>query len=321
MFDLILNAVKVATSKEVRESAGALVAALKKSPEWQHDICTVEGRVSVRERERLHLIRDLVMGKLDDLSYPTDVRRRFAFVFQELTQNAIEHGAASSLDAVLKMILDVSPSYVSLSVHNPKEKSVDIQSWLQQSKDQLVETKKLGRGRGLILTYRKADRLEQDGDAGIKATFFRDNVVFKILDIEDTTVVVVISGHSNPSLGRRLQEQLDFVDADKLILCLHLRYLRLEKDRPRIEAEKIDLLYELAREIDEDFPAPEIGCDLDTKQTFQSLRHLNEWAEMRGKLPSASVRLVCGDPDIQDLLPRDVVSRSVADAIAALKVT
>ena len=51
MLEILLNATKLATSKEFRQGASLLFEELSKTPEWQQDICTLEIKISLSEIE------------------------------------------------------------------------------------------------------------------------------------------------------------------------------------------------------------------------------------------------------------------------------
>jgi anti-sigma regulatory factor (Ser/Thr protein kinase) len=333
MFEILLNAVKFAISKDAHSSANALVSMFSKSPEWRKVICTIEARVAISEQERLHFLEDLIVSKLHNLSYQEETCQRFRVVFRELVDNRLQHVCKDGNQPV-RLVVDTSPTYVSLTVYNPKGSPVDLTSWLQVGTLHLRESKKEGRGRGLLLAARKADTLEGVKSQAVKASLYRDVVCFEKVNLKSLTVVTVLAGHSNPSLGRRLTEYLENINASSLILCLdpreiskgHLDRLisRASKDLPEL-SELFELFELLAEKKKADkrarmFAEYDIGkVPLDSKVLKRALTGLKGFAAKRSRQSKQSVRLVCSDADIADLLPKDIVSESVAQAYRDLK--
>jgi hypothetical protein len=44
MFELFVNAAKFAVSDDVRKSTSAILDLIRRSPEWERDICTLEAK-------------------------------------------------------------------------------------------------------------------------------------------------------------------------------------------------------------------------------------------------------------------------------------
>ena len=162
MIEILLNAARLAVSKDAREGVSGLIAALDNAPAWKRSVVTLEAAFTGEEKERLHLLRDVIVQKLQSLDYQPRTCGNFRLVFGELSANAIEHGKPSRWRKA-RVLVDVSQTYVSLTVFNPKRSKVNLTRWIERAKDHLVATQKRGRGRGLLMTYRKADSLEQVG--------------------------------------------------------------------------------------------------------------------------------------------------------------
>src|SRR6476659_6920424 len=92
MIELLLGAVKLALSEDARKSAAGLVDFIRRSPDWQKDICTLEAKVDCDSREHAYLLGGLTADKMASLGYAHDAVSAFAYVYRELTSNAFEHG-------------------------------------------------------------------------------------------------------------------------------------------------------------------------------------------------------------------------------------
>lgn len=299
MFELMLNAVKVAFSKDARESATALIDVLRRSPDWEKAIGTIEARVSNEFRERVKLLEDVVADKLKALQYEASSIGAFRTAVQELTANAFEHGVTSRTHRTIRLVIETSQSYVSVCVHNPKKSPFRLADALAAAARHRVESQNLGRGRGLIAVCRRTDVVEMIDDRAIKALIYRDVVDIERHDSQGIIIAVVTSGHSNPSLPRRVRDYLDDHFGQRIVLCLDQR----EFDKYRAQDGDV-----LADDHDDD---KDIGS--------VCLSHMLQDVQRRNAAGSATIRVVGGSRGIADLLPESVVSRTIAIAMRELK--
>src|SRR6266496_528149 len=92
MIELIIDAVKLIFSEDARKSASGLIDFVRRSPDWQKDICTLEATVDTGSREHAHLLSGLAAEKMKNLKYAARSVADFESVYQELIANAFEHG-------------------------------------------------------------------------------------------------------------------------------------------------------------------------------------------------------------------------------------
>jgi anti-sigma regulatory factor (Ser/Thr protein kinase) len=286
----LVDAVKFAFSREARDGAATLIDMLNRSPAWQKEICTLEATISIDERERTQLLEDLVAQKLHSLSYQKASITGFRTAFGELTANAFEHGTRNVRRKTIRLIVDVSPTYVATSVFNPAGSPVDLPGWIQQSQEHLRSTDMRGRGRGLLTLCRHVDVVEPLKATGIKAIVYRDAVTFETKEIDGSTLVVARTGQSNPSFGRRVVEFVRRLGPGKIALCLN-PWEVVQKEVRKHES----------------------------KTGSWCLPPILELVAEYARASDKSIRIVCGDEDLRDLLPDEFVSPTVDAAIEAMK--
>src|SRR5262245_37778842 len=230
MFELLLNAATIALSKDARESASSLLELIRRSPDWEKAIGTVEARISSDVRERVQLVEDLIAEKLKGLSYRPESIAAFRTATTEFADNAFEHGVVNAKRAAIKIVIETSLTYVSTTVHNPKGSEFDLERGLASAAASRIESRHAARGRGLVLVCRRADVVQMAGSEAIKALVYRDAVDIKTLEIQSVVVAIGMAGHANPSLPRRIREYLDDNHGKKIVICLDAKQLRTNTD-------------------------------------------------------------------------------------------
>lgn len=204
MFNLFLNAIRLITSKDVRESSSALLDFVKRSPEWQRDICVIEAQVSQKFQEQAVLLSGLVISKMTVLEYPKEARTAFESIYFELVTNGFEHGCANQDDSI-KIALDVTDSFVAITVVNPPGRWFDLDRLLEDRTKKLKTDPSSPRGRGLILTSELADKFDYvENGRGVKALIYGDRVAISVIEIDGLGIIRVDAGVYNPSFRRRL---------------------------------------------------------------------------------------------------------------------
>ena len=125
---------------------------------------------------------------------------------------------------------------------------------------------------------------------GIKAVVYRDAVKFETQELGRSTLVVVTAGHSNPSFGRRVVDFVRRLGGRKIALCLDPAEIR-EKEEERARTLQAD-----------SWAWPPI------------LELVASYANAGDK----SIRIVCSDDDLKDLLPDAFVSETVDAALQSM---
>lgn len=220
MFDVLLNAVKIALSDEVRKSTAALLEIIRRSPEWQKEICTVEARIQKTDEEQALLISNLAKNKMADLGYSPETIMDFGTIYVELTRDAYEHGCRKGKGSI-KIITHVSPQYIALSVINSSGRRFELEQTVKNAQKILRATPKSPRGRGLLWVSAIADKLTSIGKGtGVKAVVYKSRVVLEEFTIEDVTIITVLDGVLNPSFRRRLIDTVNQIPRGQLVLNL-----------------------------------------------------------------------------------------------------
>src|ERR1700676_2790289 len=146
MYDLLLNAAKLAVSEDARKSASALIDLIRRSPEWQRDMCALDAKIEVSHREHAALLADLAATKLSALSFKADAVEAFRTSFSELVANAFEHGCGDK--EAVRISMEISQTYISLTVENPKGNQFDLAACIQRCRSRLKWEPAFRRGRG-----------------------------------------------------------------------------------------------------------------------------------------------------------------------------
>jgi hypothetical protein len=206
MIELLLGAVKLVLSEDARKSASGLIDFIRKSPDWQKDICTLEAKVDCDSREHAYLLGGLTADKMTSLAYVPDAVDAFSYVYRELTSNAFEHGCKAGSKDRATIIIDITGHYVSLTVSNPRGTKFDLAALLEQRAAHLKKDSRSKRGRGLVICNEFADTLTAvENGGGVKALFFKPTVVLHVNQLEGLAIIHVLEGLANPSLRRRIK--------------------------------------------------------------------------------------------------------------------
>lgn len=221
-FELAINAVKLAISPEARQSAAALRDLLLSTPEWQKDICTLQASIDPQDTERSVLLRDIIETKLFELEFTPECCEAFCTSYIELYANVIAHGLPDRRDKSpkIRMSFDMSPSYVSVTMHNPNKKPIKLNHLMGAALTGFRRNMYAKRGRGLLMIHELSDSFASTDNGAVKAVFYRDRVDLGLAQTQDITIISIISGHKNPSLARRLLAQIQEVSSTKLIVDL-----------------------------------------------------------------------------------------------------
>lgn len=200
MFELILNAVRVMTSKDFREGAGDLLALVRKTPEWKEGASTIEAKVSHDLCEHASLLLELACARLTEMSFPIDAVSAFRTCFVEFTRNALEHGGGSEIG----IRIELWSTFASIRVRNGG-KGFNLADAIARSSAILDTSPSHPRRRGLLLASDRADSISQAGGGeDIKAVIYKDRVRYKVFDFDGFAVIEIIDGLFNPSFVRRI---------------------------------------------------------------------------------------------------------------------
>jgi hypothetical protein len=211
MIDILLNAAKLVFSEDARKSVSAVVDFIRRSPEWQKDICSLEAKIERSEKELAALLAGLAADKMQIHKYSDRGIDAFRTSYLELTANAFDYGCGidgsgkdkSGQDKYILVGIDVSSYHIAVRVENARGCDFDLIRTLQERRLELFENPGSYRGRGLLLVEDLADSLEQAGSRSVKAVFYRDRVEFERLNAHDPMILKLTSGIYNPSLSRR----------------------------------------------------------------------------------------------------------------------
>jgi anti-sigma regulatory factor (Ser/Thr protein kinase) len=317
MFELFLNAAKFALSSDVRETASTLWNRLTQNSDWQKAFCTIEARVPFEEEERVSVLLHLAKEKLRSDGFPDTSVERFQLAAEELIQNTFEHGTKNAKSYFAKFSVEITPTYVSFSAFNPDGVLVDLPKWIDLATQHLKISKKKGRGRGIVFAMRLADKTEQVGKQGIKTVVYRESVDLSAHKYRGYVLIAVRTGLSNPSLGRRLVEEIE-----RCISSEHFIIIPDFRDLETFNRQKNFALFEPELErIAFAKPTGEKVCiDTATGSRMGS-------AAIRGVLLNVvdyfdrpiSVKFVTRDPAMFDLLPVDMAYQHLHEALGMIE--
>jgi anti-sigma regulatory factor (Ser/Thr protein kinase) len=204
MLEFALNAVRIALSADARQSTSALLDLIRRRPEWEKDACTIRARVQKSSSEESAFLCGVCLSKMTALNFGSEAIESFETSYGEISDNAFEHGCWEPNEAV-EFELDITPSYVTVKVVNPKARQFDLLNILERAPLTIQANPAQRRGRGLLLVSELADTLESiEAQTGVKAVFFKNRVELVSTTVEGITVLDVKSGVHNPSLERRL---------------------------------------------------------------------------------------------------------------------
>jgi len=220
MFDLFLNTAKLITSEDARKSASAIIELIRRSPEWQKDICTLEAKIRRSYVEQAILLSDLTTSKMENIHFDSEAITAFKIIFLELIRNAFEHGCKSDKDTV-RINIEITKTYVGLSIINPKGRKFNPDDIIETNKSVLKKIPSQLRGRGLLLVKQLSDSLKTiENGIGIKAVVYSDRVLFDSDVFDGLIIITVLSGVYNPALSERLDDEVEKLPQLDVILIL-----------------------------------------------------------------------------------------------------
>jgi len=219
MFELFLNAARFAVSEDVRKSASGIIELIRRSPEWQHDICTLQARVSRSFAEQTYLLSGLTSSKMENLQYPKEAVEAFKISYSELVTNAFEYGCQAGSKGTIGIEIDVTKEYVALTVLNSKGFKLNLSRAIESRRMATSRDPESKRGRGLTLVAELADTLEEkENQEGVKAVFYKDRVSFRIDQVDGLIILELTRGLFNPSIHRRFFETaVRFIQYDLIL--------------------------------------------------------------------------------------------------------
>ena len=221
MIDLLLGAAKLVLSEDARKTASGLIEFIRRSPDWQKDICTLEAKVDADSREHAFLLGGLTADKMRNLGYGPDSINDFGYVYRELTSNAFEHGCKRPTKDRVTIIIDVTAHYISVTIRNPPGANFDLQALLERQMSQLSKDTESKRGRGLVICNEFADSMTAVAEGtAVKALFYKPSVTLKLTKIDNLAIIHVVEGLENPSIRRRIKRLAEQCLDGDLILDL-----------------------------------------------------------------------------------------------------
>lgn len=206
--EIILNGVKVATSAEFRKAGAAIIEQIRSEPEWRRDVVNLHAKLDRDGSPQLRLLLSLAIDKLRELKFDDGALRAYKVVFQELSANALEHGLRDQPGKMVGLEMELCPAYTELTLLNPAGVPFEIDRTLEEMNQRLTEDSNRTRGRGLVNAAFWSETLTSTHSGrGVRALILPQSVDIKVWDLGGVLVLRPLSGHSNPSLGRRLIEQ------------------------------------------------------------------------------------------------------------------
>lgn len=283
MFKIILNAIELVISRDARESTSILLDLFKKSPEWKNDICTINADISYEYKERSLFLSHVVEIKLKNLKYNKKSIDNYVYVFRELVNNAFEYGYKGKKP--IKIIIDISSSYVSSSIFNSKGKNFNFKG-VVDNKNIISDSI---RGRGVLISKIKSDEVMHIENKGIKYIIYRDLIDIECKIIDNMELLLIVhSGLNNPALGDKLIEKIkegkntiDYNPMQHDIVIFLDKDIYLSKEKERTERE--DAL---------------LG---DTHTATRIIEFIN-------KEDIKNIKVIHSDYDLQKLLPAHIFS-------------
>jgi anti-sigma regulatory factor (Ser/Thr protein kinase) len=221
MIELIIDAVKLVFSEEARKSASGLIEFIRRSPDWQKDICTLEAKVDVDSREHAYLLGGLTASKMENLGHSPESVQAFEHVHRELSSNAFEHGCRPDSKDRITILIEITPHFVSITVRNPRGSRFDFAALLETQEARIRQNVRSTRGRGLAFVNEFADSVTATPDRdGVKALFYKPSVQLGLNRLDQLAVIQVVDGLENPSIRRRVQSLAQQCDDCVLVLDL-----------------------------------------------------------------------------------------------------
>lgn len=219
MYEVFLNAVRLAVSEDARKSVSALLEFVRRSPEWQQDICTLQARVSRCFAEQGFLLGGLTASKMENLQYPKEVIEAFKISYSELLMNAFEHGCRSGRKTTIGIEIAVTSEYVALTMLNSKGVKFNLDDTIELYRTVISLNPDSRRGRGLMLVAKLADTFESTPNReGVKAVFYKDRVSFQVDQVDGVIILELVTGLFNPSVSRRLFDTaVNFLQNDLIL--------------------------------------------------------------------------------------------------------
>lgn len=208
MFEIFLNTAKFITSDDVRKTTSSLIDMIHQSPEWQKDICTMNANIQNKYIEQAIFLLDLTISKMQNMEFKEVSIDDFKIVFFELIRNAFNHGCKEDKDEV-KITIEITKTFVSLIVINPKKRRFFIEPIIRTNSRKLQINPNILSGRGLLLVKQLTDSFIMVNDnTGVKIVIYSDRVILKTDIIEDLIILNIEGGFYNPSLSRKLLNEI-----------------------------------------------------------------------------------------------------------------
>lgn len=225
---------------------------------------------------------------------------------------------ACSLRSKVKFKFEITPAFTTFTVFNPKDNLVSLKLWLDSAADHLITTKLRGRGRGLAVAIRCADQLEEVSGNGIKLVSYRDYVDILTIKFSGYIVFGVLTGQSNPSLGRRIADLIDPTKSDVFIIVLNpneLEKLTEYVDRKQMSPALKEALKKVGKIRESHDSGTYSGTYSGTQSPTQSLRDIVSTQFE----PNYEIIIVTENDAIINLFPQDFAYRHLKDALAHVR--
>ena len=243
---MLLDIAKLLFQKDTREAVKELVDLIRRRPEWQAELISLDEKFDYADEPRAGLLVRFLREALLQKEWQPRRAGVAEFVIQEIVDNAFQHGKpAAGSNGVVRFNATLTPSWVSCRVTDAGP-GFDLAQTLQQQAN--------GEARGLARVQGLTSKLLQDGRNTIEVVIRSTPGAIDVAVIDGVHIVTMSGrlGHDDfdPTVEfSRIETALDR-DADMLVdpsdaqylASRALRLLTLLHRRSRSAGQKIVLV-------------------------------------------------------------------------------
>jgi anti-anti-sigma factor len=194
--DMFIEIAKLLFQKDTRDAFKELVALIRKKPEWQADLITLDEKLKYADEERAGILVQFLREALLQKQWEAKRAGVAEFVIQEVVDNAFHHGKPADGSGVVRINATLSSAWVSCRVTDAGPGFDLAQVLEQQAKSEPS---------GLTRIRQLAAKLLQDG---------RNTIEVMVRATPGAIDVAVIDGIQVVSLRGRVREELFDLNAE-----------------------------------------------------------------------------------------------------------